>query len=640
MTGPDPRPLPDATARLHAENEALHQQVKLLVQVEQRLYRSQGELSRQLANMRELGTFALSCSGAESPAAIVERAVHVLANAFTLDWIAGVTLDLATGTMRPVRTEPALPNHDAVELSEPEWIWAAGLPTMRIVRLPDTAPGGIAETFAARIWPAEIPPPGSRPGGLLVMTLRAGGTQPMAMLLAWSPEKKRAMYWPADLSPRNQPFLELFANHLERALENAALTESLRERSRELIDSLRELEDTQSRLVQSQKMEAIGQLAGGVAHDFNNILTVILGHAALVRDSIPLDAPRRKDIDRVISAGERAAGITRQLLAFGRRQMQRREAVDLSRLARAMAEMLERLIGEHVHLALDLAPGTTLAWVDPSQVEQVILNLVVNARDAMPDGGEIRLATRAATEADARRCALSRGTDAYVALEVTDTGTGMDEEVRARIFEPFFSTKALGRGTGLGLAVVYGIVEQSEGHVLVESEPGRGTRFTVLLPRTSYVGAGVSLTAAAPGLAGDGAGTVLLVEDEEMIREIAREFLAEAGYVVLEAVDGQAALDRMRLSPRAVDLLLTDVVMPRLGGVRLAEELRKGAPGLPVVFMSGYAREQPTGVTGGGAGAPPSSFLAKPFSREQLLAAVADVLRRARKVAPGGAGLA
>jgi len=620
----------DRAQRLAAENEALHQQVKLLVQVEQRLYRSQAELNRQLSNMREMGAFALACSGAESQVAILERAVAVLAGAFTLDWVAGLTLDPATGQVRTVRTDPALPFDGPIVLSEPEWTWIAGLPMLRLVPLPEEAPGTTAQTFVSRLWPADIPPPSTRPGGLLLLTLRSGGTRPSIMLVAFSSEKKRAMYWPADLSGRNLPFLELFASHLERALENAALTENLRERTRELSDSLKELEDTQSRLIQAQKMEAIGQLAGGVAHDFNNILTVILGHAGLVRDSIPLDAPRRKDIDRVISAGERAAGITRQLLAFGRRQMQRREAVDLNRLARAMAEMLERLIGEHVRLVLELAPGTTLAWVDPAQVEQVILNLVVHARDAMPEGGQIQLVTRAASASDARRAALPRGPDAYVALEVIDDGEGMDADVKARIFEPFFSTKQLGRGTGLGLAVVYGIVEQSEGLVLVESAPRRGTRFTVLLPRTSHTGAGLSLSAAAPTPAPEGSGTVLLVEDEEMIREIAREFLAEAGYAVLEAVDGQAALERMRLHPHALDLLVTDVVMPRLGGVRLAEELRKEMPGLPVVFMSGYARGEDAGLT---AGTPVSSFLAKPFSRPQLLAAVADVLRRARVAA-------
>ncbi|MEK7315172.1 MAG: ATP-binding protein, partial [Candidatus Eisenbacteria bacterium] len=557
--------------------------------------------------------------------------VRVLSVAFSLDWIAALRVDPKHGTVMVSTMDPPPPSRPPYLLHEREWAWLRGLPPLHISRVSGPSPDAEIDGFVARLWPNEIPPPSLRAGNILMMTLRAGcGGEPCAVLLAYSTEKQRAMYWPADLSERNLPFLDLLASHLERALENAALTADLRDRTTELTDSVAELERAQSRLVQAQKMEAIGQLAGGVAHDFNNILTVILGHASLVRSSLAPDAARRKDVDQIIAAGDRAAGITRQLLAFGRQQVQKRESMDLNRLASAMTGMLERLIGEHVRLSLRMEPGSSSVWADSAQLERVLLNLVVNARDAMPQGGEVRIVTRPATSEDASLCDAPVAAESYVVLEVCDNGNGMNEATKARIFEPFYSTKAVGRGSGLGLSVVYGIVKQSEGHILVESTPGLGSRFTILLPRGAKAPASkvtVDSTATASVLAG----TILLVEDEESVREIAREFLTQSGYVVVEASNGEEALAEFSRPGRPVDLVLTDIVMPLLGGVRLAEEIRNIDSRVPIVFMSGYSREHsdPSTATSQTLGLP-SPFLAKPFGPEQLIAVVAEALERSR----------
>jgi len=375
---------------------------------------------------------------------------------------------------------------------------------------------------------------------------------------------------------------------------------------------------TQHQLIHSQKMEAIGRLAGGVAHDFNNLLNVIVGYAELVARSLPQGDTRRARIDQILQAAMRAGSLTRRLLAFSRNQVLQPRVIDPGAAVAETEQMLRRLIGEDVELKLQRGEGLGCVRVDPGQLEHALLNLAVNARDAMPRGGVLTLATAAA---DLGGTTSPPGR--YVVLSVSDTGTGMDEETRARIFEPFFTTKPTGEGTGLGLASVYGIVEQSGGFIRVESEPDRGTTFRIYLPRVDESPEPLSRpTSLRPRLRGHE--TVLVVEDQDSLREMICEALQLLGYRVLAAPDGVAALDLAQGHGGPLDLLLTDIVMPRLGGGELASRLLVQRPGLRVLYMSGHADET---VTRHGA-FDPRLLLEKPFSTEALSLRVRDVLDR------------
>jgi signal transduction histidine kinase/ActR/RegA family two-component response regulator/HAMP domain-containing protein len=378
----------------------------------------------------------------------------------------------------------------------------------------------------------------------------------------------------------------------------------------------------EQQLIQSQRMEAIGNLAGGIAHDFNNLLTAIIGYLSFVQRRLPPDAPVRDDLDEVERAARRAAALTSQLLSYARRQMVVPSSVDLNATVAGLTPMVRRLLGEDVEVESELAETLGSVRVDPGQLEQVLLNLVANARDAMPSGGSLRLTTRnvAITSAAARVIPEARPGQ-YVALEVEDTGTGMTPEVQARIFEPFFTTKPPGAGTGLGLAMCYGIVRQAEGLILVESEPGRGTRFSVLLPRE---GAGADAEAGPALPAAPGRETVLLVEDDLTVRVVTGRMLRELGYTVVEAGSASEARSLAAADGR-IDLLLTDVVMPGGNGRELAESLTSAHPGLPVVFMSGYTADV---VLRQGVVQDKVAFLSKPFTADALAAALRRALDR------------
>ncbi|HJT78867.1 MAG TPA: PAS domain S-box protein, partial [Gemmataceae bacterium] len=338
---------------------------------------------------------------------------------------------------------------------------------------------------------------------------------------------------------------------------------------------------------QAQKMEAVGRLAGGVAHDFNNLLTVINGYGQIVASALPPGDPNRELVREMTAAGERAAALTRQLLAFSRKQIVDPRVLDLRALLVNLDGLVRRVIGEDIRLVIASDPDLWPVKADPGQVEQLVLNLVVNARDAMPTGGWLTVETRNAELDDghARRHAEARPGQ-YVLLAVTDTGCGMDAATQARIFEPFFTTKGE-KGTGLGLATVHGVVKQAGGHVAVTSEPGRGSTFEVYLPRTAE---GLPAAAAIPGLKvmPRGTETVLLVEDDDGVRSLARHVLRECGYAVLEAADGLQALRIAGQYGGRIDLLATDVIMPDLGGRALAERLTASWPGLKVLYLSGY----------------------------------------------------
>jgi PAS domain S-box-containing protein len=420
-----------------------------------------------------------------------------------------------------------------------------------------------------------------------------------------------------------------FAAQAAIALENSRLYE-------ETQSSLRELSQTRDQLVQSQKMEAIGQLAGGVAHDFNNLLTVIIGRSQLFLARAAAGDPGRRDVEMVNQAAERAAGLTRQLLAFSRKQVLKPEALDLNVLVGGLAPMLRRLIGEHIDLVI--APGSDLGQVmaDPGQIEQVVMNLVVNARDAMPDGGTLKVRTEHAGPGETREHLVGRTPPGdYVAVIVQDTGCGMDAATVAKIFEPFFTTKESGKGTGLGLSTVYGIVHQSGGHIGVDTAPGRGTTFTIYLPRTAapvpILGDG-KIDVAMVG----GSETILLVEDEAEVRQVTLDVLESCGYTVLVAGDPREALAIAEGRGKDIDLLVTDMVMPTLRGSALAAQLRRKLPDLRLLYMSGYTDEM---VTSGGKIEPGAPLLQKPFTPAALTRAVRAALDAGSDGLPTGFAL-
>lgn len=380
-----------------------------------------------------------------------------------------------------------------------------------------------------------------------------------------------------------------------------------------------ERKDLEKKLLLSQKLEAIGRLSGGVAHDFNNLLGVILGYAGELQKRIPPDDPYREAIDEIQNAGKRGASLTQQLLAFSRKQVFEPQILDLKTIVAEAAKMLERLIGEDI--TLDVVPGRQIEAVkaDRGQIERVILNLAVNARDAMPQGGKVTIET-AEVELDETNQTLGRSLapGPYVMLKVTDTGCGMDTELQSHIFEPFFTTKA--QGTGLGLATVYGVVKQCGGDIAVESAPGKGATFKIYFPRVSETAEKI-LAVEPSGKIILERRTVLLVEDERTLRKLTRKMLTEMGLTVLEAENGFQAIETAKRTETAIDLLLTDVVMPGMSGWALAETLSSLRPEMRVLFMSGY----PDGVVARhGATEAGITILHKPFTREELTRRVED----------------
>jgi two-component system cell cycle sensor histidine kinase/response regulator CckA len=375
-------------------------------------------------------------------------------------------------------------------------------------------------------------------------------------------------------------------------------------------------------LRQAAKMEAVGMLAGGIAHDFNNLLTIINGYSQLLLNALPQGDPNHTAVEQIMKAGERAAALTRQLLAFSRRQVTQPRILSLNELIGGLETMLRRLIGEDIDLRF--SPGKDLGHVsaDPGQVEQVVMNLVVNARDAMPRGGILTIETRN-VELDRNYISthVTMKPGRYVALVVSDNGSGMDAETRARIFQPFFTTKGQGKGTGLGLTTVFGIVRQSGGGVDVYSEPGSGTSVKVYLPRVDQPAAEESQ--APPTGAVRGSETILLVEDDELVRSLVRDTLEREGYHVLDAANAEEARQVSASNKGPIHLLISDVVMPKEGGRQLAESLKPQRPEMKVLFMSGYTDQA---VVNSGLLAGESAFIQKPFTPGTLSRTVREIL--------------
>lgn len=418
----------------------------------------------------------------------------------------------------------------------------------------------------------------------------------------------------AQLEDANRQLALLSETHAEKR--------SVAERER--ADAIEALHNTEKQLVQSQKLEAVGRLAGGISHDFNNLLTVILGYTDISKRNLNESDPLRRNLEEISKASERAASLTRQLLAFSRKQVMQPKVFDLNTVVNDLKKMLRRMIGEDIELRVSSPEDLGNIKADPVQLEQVIMNLVVNARDAMPKGGKLSIETsNVYLDESYARDHVSVEPGEYVMLAISDTGCGMDEETRLRIFEPFFTTKESGKGTGLGLSMVYGIVKQSGGNIWVYSEAGRGTTFKIYFPRVTAEAVeykrsnGVVETP-------KGCETILLVEDAELVRTLARQVLETAGYRVLEAASAEAALKLCEtINGTRIDLLLTDVVMPGMSGNDMSKILIAKQPNMPVLYMSGYTDDAIVqhGVLEAGI-----NFLQKPFSPGSLALKVREVL--------------
>lgn len=425
------------------------------------------------------------------------------------------------------------------------------------------------------------------------------------------------------------PALVALPSPKQLALANQSLEEQVARRTASLEKALADLrsemklrQDAETQLIQAQKMEAVGRLAGGVAHDFNNLLTVILGYADMLREQWKNDPMAAEFTQEIRRAGERATSLTNQLLAFSRRQVAQPRVVDLNESVRGIEKMLGRIIGEDVQLRTSLAPGLLRVKVDPSHMDQVVMNLAVNSRDAMPDGGVLTIETRN-VELDKEYAGAHLGITpgAYVMLALSDTGCGMDAETLARVFEPFFTTKEKGKGTGLGLSIVYGIVKQNGGDVLAYSEPGKGTAFKIYLPALTDA---ADLQVAEPAVSDAPAvETILLVEDEEQVRNLTRTMLQRMGYKVLEADGAAAAEEILRANPEEIHLLLTDIVMPDTRGTELADRVRTLRPWIRVLFMSGYTEG---GVLQQGISIA-TPYIQKPFTAATLRHKIREVLQ-------------
>ena len=435
-------------------------------------------------------------------------------------------------------------------------------------------------------------------------------------------------------APFNEGDLELaqaLADQAALAISNARLLRSAMQELAERQRAEAALRKSEEQLRQSQKMEAIGRLSGSVAHDFNNLLSVILSYSDLVLSDLkPID-PLRADIESIRRAGEKAADLTRQLLAFSRQQVLTPRTLDLTEVLRESEKMLHRLLSEDIEIVTHYARALSHVKVDPGQIDQVLLNLVVNARDAMPDGGKLTIETKNVELDDSYTTEhFGVASGPHVMLAVSDTGIGMDQQIQTRIFEPFFTTKEIGKGTGLGLSTVFGIVKQSGGHIWVYSEPGGGTTFKVYFPVSTEVDAELPVEVVAPTIL-QGTETILLVEDQDEVRRVAQAILRRYGYHVIEARNAGEALLSCERHPRTIHMLLTDVVMPQLSGRELAERLLTIRPDMRVLYMSGYTENVIVhhGILDSGI-----AYLQKPIVPDLLVRRVREVLDRPKKNDP------
>jgi signal transduction histidine kinase/ActR/RegA family two-component response regulator len=569
--------LEQRVAELSAEAQDLDDQLRTLVKTEHRLTKAQFQLDIQLQRVRALSAFSLASSSAEDTETIVSRAIALIQSVFSVDRV-GVVARGNSGEV--VRGDGIAP--------------FALTASMRRALDRETVPcvGTLIELPWARTLVANATPGASGTTNNDAETVAAfvplTNEREVRGFVFWRRPSPRSSYLSEPPSQDDLPFLTLLAGHVVHALRNARLTEALRGRTDELAktnlllrQSLADVERAQEQLAQSSRLEAIGRLAGGVAHDFNNLLTVILANAELLREDMPNDPALHEELLPILDSAERASQITHQLLMFSRKDAVAYADISLNQVTGELLKMLRRLLGVEITLTTSFDPDVGLVHADRSQLEQVILNLGANARDAMPRGGLLTVETRSASPAEVARAGAVLPPSAYVALVVTDTGAGMTPETLAHVFDPFFTTKDRKRGTGLGLSIVHGVIEKAEGHILVDSQLGHGSRFVILLPRSD------ARRRPVPESSPSRSATILLVEDEDEIRAVARRVLVRHGFHVLEARNGEEGLQIARREG-TVDLLLTDVVMPQISGVELADTLRREDRVRGVLFMSGY----------------------------------------------------
>jgi signal transduction histidine kinase len=492
------------------------------------------------------------------------------------------------------------------------------------IRRPDTEGGG----FEKRYWSSINLPVLNEAGNFVAIIHRVEDVTQFVHLKQIELEqnkvteelKTQAASMEAEILHRSRE-LEVANRQLrETNRQLQASSQSAEQGRKEALNSLRSIED---QLFLSQKLEAVGRLAGGVAHDFNNLLTAIIGYSELTLKKLEPNDPLRRNLTEIKAAGDRAAALTRQLLAFSRKQVMQPKVLDLNQVVSNLQKMLLRLIGEEYELRMNLGAELGNVKADPGQIEQVIMNLVLNARDAMPAGGKVSIETsNIHLDESYAREHVSVVAGAYVMLAVSDSGTGIDENTRQHIFEPFFTTKEAGKGTGLGLSTVYGIVKQSGGNIWVYSEVGKGTTFKIYFPRITEQAEEYKPPAAVVDVP-KGSETILLVEDAGLVRTLAREVLQTSGYRVFQAASAEEALLSCEKNKEPIDLLLTDVVMPGANGRQLAERLLKMYPQMRVLFMSGYTEDtiMHHGVLDDGI-----NFIQKPFGPSALAVKVREVL--------------
>ena len=470
------------------------------------------------------------------------------------------------------------------------------------IRQPDAEGGGFEERF----WSPVNSPVLGRDGAVAYIIHRVEDVTDFVRLKQLAGAQVRAE------EPKNGGTNVMETELYRRAQEIQGANRQLREQRAQLEEQLR----------QSQKLEAVGRLAGGIAHDFNNLLSVILMYTDELHEMLGPGGVGRPELEEIRVASRRASDLTRQMLAFSRQQVLDPKVIDLNEIVSGLGKMLSRVLGEDVDLRTVLEPNLGRAHADPGQIEQVIMNLVVNARDAMPTGGRLTITTAAATLDQAyaqEHLGVSPGD--YVMLSVSDTGVGMDKATQSRAFEPFFTTKEQGKGTGLGLSTVFGIVKQSDGHIWLYTEPGAGATFRIYLPRVDGVVAPARPRATNP--ARGGSETILLVEDEDQIRRVSSAVLVRAGYHVVEARRPSEALELFAREAQRIDLLLTDVVMPEMSGRQLAERIDAVRGGVRVLFMSGYTNDA---ILHHGVLAPGVAFIQKPLTPDSLIRKVREVL--------------
>ena len=592
---------------LKKEVDILSEQLKHLVKAEHALTSARRRSERQFSRIRRLADLALTIVGVDGANRVLDDAERALFDCYEFDSVVTFQLDS--------RQSQVCFQSKQFEVDDKAWRVMAQLAEPKVLDpqnpmveliLPVLSATGAATSSSPKIM--VLVPLGLRTGQQVIM-------------MGWATHS--SINHRELIHVENLAFLQLFANHVTRALDTAvekartvSVTCELRRQgealalaNQQLQNSLSDLERTQGQLVQAQKLEALGRLSGGIAHDFNNLLTVIITHAHLAKDAMEKFPEAKEDLAAIVDAATRATQITKRLLAFGRKQEHHNQKVDVNVLVTDLSRMLRRLIGDDIVLNLDLDPCLGHVRADAVQMEQVLLNLIVNARDAMPRGGKLTIETRRARHTDQLHDGRMAGSN-FIALSVSDTGIGMDETTRRQLFEPFFTTKPVGNGTGLGLATVYGLVKQNQGEILVTSTLGTGSCFTVLLPNAETPADSAVIVSSLTKTRG----TVMVVEDEDVIRRMVSRVLRKAGFDVTEARDGEEALAVAKRLPR-LDLLVTDVVMPNLNGPQLVKGLRVAIPDLKVVFMSGHTYDRLQVHT---LDPQTEGFLPKPFNPDQL----------------------